>query len=216
MNSRCEVTYRNFVLDGERAFNLEKVVSQYEVFTKQKRDGSTKIVRKLIEENVTSLTFPLLEVTAVQVAMCRKKGIASFVLKKCGKLYWTKIPRNINLVSSELLGTHKCAVSGDVCRYVTAASDKEGGCEKIRNESTYIERYEWIPTGYETFNTSHDAFVVVKCEKYENCPEKPQRSLAEVQSLKLSLAQLAFEDDTFYPQGVARKKRSHMSNVNRF
>ena len=216
MNTRYEVTYRNLTLEGHSILRVEKIVSLYEVSINQRRDGSKKLVRKLIEQNVKPMTFPLKEVTAQQVAMCRKKGIASFVFKEYGKLYWTKIPKNINFVSSALLGTHKCAAAGDVCLHATAASDKEGGCAKVRNGSCYIERYEWIPVGYETFNTYNDSFVVGGCFRYEDCPEKPPRPIEEVRALKFSLAQFALEDDAFYPDGTVRKKRAYTSDVNRF
>ena len=86
-----------------------------------------------------------------------------------------------------------------------ATSNEAGGCETIRNGSRYIERYEWISDGYETFNTRYDAFVVGKCLRHEYCQPKPYRTVAEVQALKLSLAQLYCDNVPSYSGGVTRK-----------
>lgn len=112
------------------------------------------------------MCFPLIEVTPEMLADYRKKGISSFVLKVEGKLFYSAIPNNISFVSSTILGSHKCAIAGHECHRLSTASDEEGGCEKVRNCSNYIERYPWITTGYETFNTKHDSFVVVNCLHY--------------------------------------------------
>lgn len=222
MNLRREVNYRNIALDGHSALRMEKVISEYELVPKKtvnsdsdmsvvarKNEKEEKYFKRLLHEEIKPLSFPLIPVTADQVAMCREKGISSFVYKLNGDLFWAKIPNNIAFISSDLLGgTHKCAVSGNVCQHATAASDEAGGCEKVRNGSCYIERYDWIPTGYETFNTKHDSFLVVRCLKHANCPPRPPRSAAEINALRLSLAQFVWEDVTSYQEVQLRKRRA--------
>jgi len=204
MNTRYQVAYRNISLEGHDVLRMEKVTFVYELVTKQTPDDSQKIIKRLIEENVKPLVLPLMEATEEQIVKCRKKGIPSFVLKKNGKFFWARIPVNVSLVGSNLLGTHCCDASGRVCQHVLAASDEAGGCEVIRNGSRYIEIYEWIPEGYETFKTHHDAFVVGKCLKHAKCPPKPSRTAAEVRDLRISLAYFYCGNGT-HPGIVARK-----------
>ena len=54
-----------------------------------------------------------------------------------------------------------------MCQRLTAASDKNGGCGKVRAYSRCIERFDWITLGYETFNTANnDVFFVGECMNY--------------------------------------------------
>ncbi len=219
--NRREINYRNITLDGHNALRVEKVISEYELVPKKRnesdgnaparvlKDKEEKFIKRLLNEEIKPMAFPLIQVTADQIEQCRKKGISSFVYKQNGELFWARIPNNIAFVSSGLLGgIHKCAVSGNVCQHATAASDEAGGCEKVRNGSCYIERYDWIPTGYETFNTKHDSFVVVRCLKHENCPPKPPRTAAEINALRLGLAQFVWEDVTTFQEVQLRKRRA--------
>jgi|GEM_PF-5667497 hypothetical protein len=163
-----EVT-KNIVLEGVKTLRAEKFTTTFEVVRElhPKTDPPFKVVsKKQIDKKVEPLCFPLIEVTPEMLADYRKKGISSFVLKVEGKLFYSAIPNNISFVSSTILGSHKCAVAGHECHRLSTASDEEGGCEKVRNCSNYIERYPWITTGYETFNTKHDSFVVVNCLHY--------------------------------------------------
>lgn len=188
---------KNIVLEGTHNLRAERFTTTYNVVREipSKPTQSISIVsKKIIDEKVEPLCFHLVEVTPEMLADYRKKGISSFVLKVDGKLYYSEIPNNISFVSSNILGTHKCALAGHECRRLSAASDEKGGCQKVRNCSNRIERYPWITAGYETFNTSHDSFVVVKCLHYEKCPPRKTYSSAEVGALKLGLAQFVWDD----------------------
>lgn len=157
------LVFRNVALEGN-TLKVEKVITTFE--KKQQ-------IRNQVDKVVTPMSFNLIEVTAKELTYYRQSEIPSFVLKVDGKLYYTRIPRSISFVSCNILGRHKCSISRFECRRLSAASDDQGGCEKVRNKSKCIERYPWITNGFETFNTDQDAMVVAKCHHYKKCP--PQR-----------------------------------------
>lgn len=187
----AEVT-KNIVLEGVEILRAEKITTTFEVVREihPKTNKPFKMVyKKQIDEKVEPLCFSLTEVTPEMLADYRKKGVSSFVIKVDGKLYYSEIPNNISFISSTILGLHKCASAGHECNRLSAASDEEGGCEKVRNYSNCIERYPWITSGYETFNTKHDSFVVVNCLHYEKCKHLKLRTSVEINAARLDLAQ---------------------------
>lgn len=128
--------------------------------------------KEKVEEEVKPLFVPLREVTVKELEKYRRKKIPSFVLKTGGKLYWGEIPYNLSFVSSTFLGKHMCSSPGKQCHRLSAAKDEYGGCEKVRKKSTHIERYDWIQEGFETFNTTHEAFITLKCDHFEDSLKK--------------------------------------------
>ena len=188
---------KNIVLDGVKALRIDEITTTFEVerelhpLTNQPFRIFSK---RQVDENVkTVMSYDLVEVTPEELAVYRKSGIPSFVLKVEGKLYYTSIPSDLNLVGSSILGEHQCAVVGHECKRLSAASDEHGGCAKVRDCCQRIERYPWITKGYETFNTSNNCFLVVQCEHYEKCPPRPKLSATQVQKAKLGLAQLLWD-----------------------
>lgn len=206
---------KNIVLEGVKTLRAERFTKTFKVVRElhPKTNQPFKVVSKeQIDEKVEPLNFPLTEVTPEALADYRKKGVSSFVLKVDGKLYYTSIPDDISFVSSTILGAHQCAVAGHECHRLSAASDEEGGCEKVRNRSNNIERYPWITEGYETFNTKHDSFVVVNCLHYEKCPPRKTRTTAEINNARLSLAQFVWDDVKTLAEVRARKEKNK-SNI---
>lgn len=175
-------TFKNIVLEGVETLRAQKVKTTF-VITRKLHPATNKptmiVSKKQIAEEVEPLIFPLTEVTSEELDNYRKHKISSFVLKVDGKLYYTAIPEELSFVSSNILGVHQCAVTGNSCNRLSPASDEEGGCEKVRNFSNYIERYPWITTGYETFHTNHDSFVVVNCLHFEKCPPRKPHSISK-------------------------------------
>ena len=211
---RSTVT-KNIVLEGVKTLRAEKVTTVFEVVKElhPKTNHPYNLVsKKKIDEKVEPLVFPLTEVTPKSLAAYRKKGIPSFVLKVDGKLYYTEIPDNISFVSSTILGAHQCAVAGHECHRLSAATDENGGCQKVRDRSKIIERYPWITSGYETFNTKHDSFVVANCLHYKKCPPRRDRTAAEINNAKLSLAQFVWDDVTTLAEVRARRAKNK-SNI---
>lgn len=123
-----------------------------------------------------NLKFPLVQVSAEDLAKFRSLDISAFVLKDDGKLYYSQIPYNMSLYSSCFLGTHMCSNAMRECSRSFSGSDKLGGCAKFRAHSTCIENFPWIIKGYETFNTRHDCFVVISCSHYEEPLPRISRS----------------------------------------
>lgn len=170
---------KNIVLEGVDILHADNVITTFEVTRElhPKTIPPFKVVsKKKVDEIVEPVCIHLVEVTSEELAGYRNSGISSFVLKVDGKLYYSEIPANLNFGDTTILGAHKCAVIGHECHRLSAASDDQGGCAKIRNDSSFIEKYPWITTGYETFNTKHDSFVVVNCLHYEKYPRRKKLS----------------------------------------
>lgn len=105
---------------------------------------------------------PLMKITAEELQVLRDAQRPGFVFKENGNYYFAKIPAKTNLVSEHLLGAHLCAT----CPHLSAKSDEEGGCAKVRNRSMFIENYDFVVVGYETIGTVCNAFDVVKCTNH--------------------------------------------------
>ena len=201
----------NFILK-EKTLTVEKITCIFKLVQVPKK--VFKRIETITERQLDSKTvetihsFTLQEISADDLTNLRTRKIPTFVLKKDEKFFYTRIPRDLNFVSTNFLGPHQCAVKDDTCNRLSPVSDEKGGCEKVRNYSEGIELYPWITYGYETFNTRHDAFVVLNCLHYEKCPPRKKYSPAEVNRLRLGLAQYVYEDVTSLDQ--VRAKRCKM------
>lgn len=171
MTKQTITKVKNVVLEGVETLKADKITTTFYVkYRFNPNNGRISIISKnKLEESVEALSLHLTEVTPKKLAQYRQKGIPSFVLKVDGKFYHTRISKNINFVGSTIFGEHWCARPGRECEHLSAASDESGGCAKVRNFSSCIEKYPWITMGYETFNTSQDSFVVANCLRYERC-----------------------------------------------
>ena len=107
--------------------------------------------------------FKLTEVNLSELKKFRDGYDPCFVLKKDERYYVTYVPFGINLMPYKLISSHKCAI----CSHLSAASDENGGCSKVRALSIGIEDFPYIKYGYETFNTKVDLFVVIKCDNFK-------------------------------------------------
>lgn len=163
---------RNFVLEG-KVLKADEVTFEgkrkYAINPKTQRASILVSERKNIKE-INSISFELVEIEEEELKKMREEGIPYFVLKEHGRLYFSEIPKNVTLTSSKIWGEHKCAIVGKECVRLSAKSDEEGGCEKVRNCSKMIENYPWITIGYETVNTAEDCFGVIECRHYKRIP----------------------------------------------
>lgn len=158
-------TSKNAELHGTELLRINRSITIFEAI---RDEFNNKLIsRKIIGEKIEPLEFELTEVTEKELEYYRLNEIPSFVLKIDGKLLYTSIPDDINFLMSDMLGNHKCAHKNKTCKRLSAASDENGGCQKVRNTSRCIEKYPWITVGYESFNTKVDAFVVIECQKYQ-------------------------------------------------
>lgn len=184
---------QNIRLDGLSYLRMERVTTTYKVTRElhQKTKAPMAILLKEeVKRDVEPLKFELKRVSVEELTSFRKMNIPSFVVKVDNEFYHTKIPKTISFVSAKILGEHKCGY----CNRLSAASDKEGGCAKVRNRSRGIEKYPWIKTGYETFGTRQDSFVVINCERYQNFPQRKKVELTKLNNLKIGIAQYIWPD----------------------
>ena len=161
-------------LIAERTISNDLTISKFHPETKELIEGPTTINLSRKTESRKYLLKPVEKETIKEM---RRNGTPFFVLKLEGKLYGSKVLENISFVSSKgMKMRHMCALNDRVCARLKALPDEEGGCEKVRKTSC-IEDYDWIPTGYESFNTEHDAFVVSTC--MHHMLEKPKKVVKE-------------------------------------
>lgn len=147
--------------------------------TKNTKQYPKIIRREEISSDTIHLTFPLREGNAIEISKLRGTNISILIVKIEQRLFYTPIPRHMTFLSINFFDDsiysnrfnvtsckHKCASQTAGCLRLSAANDENGGCEKIRNGSSGIEKYPWIRLGFETFNTVSDCFVVSVCD---NC-----------------------------------------------
>lgn len=171
------------------------------------------VSKKLIEDASWYKDFQLKEVSSEELVTYRKSGVPGFVLKLGDKFYYTELMADISLFALNILGQHKCVCGETVCKRLSALSDEEGGCAKVRDFSYGIERYEWITKGYETFGTKHDMFVVVECDHYEACPPRQKISLEKRREMQLNLASFMWDDVETLRQVYERKRKNAERNA---
>ncbi|MBR3249677.1 MAG: hypothetical protein IKF83_03140 [Clostridia bacterium] len=137
------------------------------------------------EVNTTEkFSFPLQEVSVAELASIREKNTPGFVLKKNSHYYYTEISAvKKHRVMPENVTSHMCAS----CRFLSAASDEDGGCAKVRAFSRNIENFKYITFGFETFNTEADVFIVLNCLHWKNVIYRPTRPITEKDKIALAL-----------------------------
>lgn len=186
---------RNIRLIGTQKLLADSVTSVYEVTKMRSSIGyPTKIIsREVIDTKVEEKCYPLRLITVEELAKLRREQVPSFVLKDNGFLYHTVIPADSSFLSSKIM-SHQCATAGkDCCGRLSAAPDSEGGCAKVRGKSTGIEQYPWI-SGFETFGTKLDTFVVRNCTHYEPCTGKKKLSPQKLENLNIAVSQFFLAD----------------------
>ena len=136
-------------------------------------------------------TYPLMEVSRAEIETLRLSGKPGLVIKKNSRVFYAELPSSkMEDVRVRVNGgTHMCGA----CHRLSAVSDEEGGCAKVRAYSRGIENFKFIILGVETFNTQNDIFNVYKCTHW--CPfvDKP-KTLTPTQraKVKLTIAQQVY------------------------
>lgn len=198
MNNDTKKVSLIITLEGVKQLNAEKVTSYL-------RNGV------VINEEVQKKRFPLHKVSEEKLLELRIAGKPGFVAKYEGKYYYTPIPKNMRFVTQTTMWKHVCGKSGAECSRLSAASDEDGGCAKVRDLtvenylsagyelreavilSKRIEKYDFITMGFESFNTAQDSFVVAACEHYKK-EEKKEHTGLSVYHTKLALAQYVWPE----------------------
>lgn len=207
--------YKNFKLElegEERVLTAEMCHRVYIIKRKILRNGETRITNKSLKsQEVKDVSWPLRETDIKELAEYRRLGTPSFVLKVDGRLYHTIVPKDISLLSTDLIWVHKCARPNHECSRLSAASDEDGGCAKVRNYAWGIEYYSFIQSGYELFGINGYGFVVGKCTHYKKCGPSSKISPEAKKQLKLGLAQHIWEDIESHEQ-LRRQLRRTKNN----
>lgn len=122
-----------------------------------------------IDYKVNGVSYSLQMRTQKEVSQMRKENIPLLIVKKDGILYAGYVK---DIKPSTPTG-HLCAKGQSCCARLTAKSDEEGGCKKVRQKSKGIERCPFITDGYEITGTKiiltvpgFDCLVVQKCKNY--------------------------------------------------
>jgi len=150
----------------------------------------TRVVTK--SDSVNEEIYTLAKIAREDLKQKRKNGKAGLIFKINNDLYFTEIPATLH-VFTFTCGRHHCAD----CAHLSALQDEDGGCRKVRDSKKCIENYDFIPFGYETYNTCFDVFVVLACTRFEKIkPRTAVMSFSEVNSLKRSLQDF-YEDADF-------------------
>lgn len=174
-------------------------------------DEGKLISKKEYLPKTEDLHFELKKVDKEEIKKLRKCKKPSLLIKEYGNYYYTNIPADVRLGNVDLLSDkeqHMCVPGNATCRYLSAASDQNGGCAKVRDGSIGIERYPWITVGYETFNTKYDCFVVGSCDHFAESLPEPKRTVKEIKKLKIGLAQNIWPDVTDLTQVNERYNRN--------
>ncbi len=155
-------------------FVLRDGVIRYEKSREFYEPGSSSHSAKILIDSII-MDFedhPLCEVSTDTLKLLRDSGKPGFVLKKDGKYYYSAHPRlpDYQYMHDGLKGcrSHMCNEKSMICKRLCALPDSMGGCAKIRDEDSVIEKYDFITEGYEFFNLStQSAFVVLDCENWK-------------------------------------------------
>lgn len=161
-------------------------------------------------KSVLHKVYEMEEIPVTEIENKRKSNIPGFILKDDGKYFYTEVPPKIGFNLEITTGHHMCSFGNDDCNRLSPDTDERGGCAKVRDQYKRIEKYHFIISGFETINTRQRSFVVLKCNNYEKRLPREPRSKNEVQSLKLQLANLYFDDDIqSYAEVRERKFRNN-------
>jgi len=164
-----------------------------------KNDLAYNPIRTKISSNTELVeTFELKEISVEELAKKRNSNIPGFVLKEDKKYFYTDVNPKIRFVSECFLGYHMCSFGNKDCSRLSAALDEEGGCARIRDANPWIEEYDFISKGVQTFNTKANCFVILSCGHY--APYKPRKSVTQQKKelLMESLANFYYDDFPTY------------------
>jgi len=167
-------------LEADKRLVKEKETREIEVtnIVSELPNGSTKNEKheKVLKTRVTNVAeIPLRKVTIKEIVELRNSGVPGFIFKKEDTLFYSQMDSKKRVLIQSLftdVEIHKCA---DYCKHLSAACDEKGGCEKVRNKATFIERYDWIKLGCEVFNTNYDMLYVARCSHHESNYQKHKK-----------------------------------------
>lgn len=184
--------------DSKDCLIEDKVTIHYRTTTERNENGiivHIPVKEEIARDTERIATYQFREITVEELKSLRKTKTPSFVYKEYERYFYCEIPYDKSFLATNELGNHMCSCQAiGCCERLSAASDKDGGCAKVRGYSIGIEKYPYIQTGYETFNTSNDVFVVLSCQNFKLCESTTQTSRDHILQLKVGLAQFVWDD----------------------
>lgn len=168
------IVLRNVQLSNDSLF-----ADKASTLSTEEEDHSRKLFEK---QEAICFPYPFFEVDKEELAGLRTLGIPSLILKVDNRYLVCHIEKAFSKFA-KMLNTHQCSfgTTEACCNRVSAASDEEGGCQKVREGYSEpglpsiqaLERYPWITQGYEIFGGNHvERFVVLNCEHHEDYPTR--------------------------------------------
>lgn len=161
------------------------------------RSTNNEEVVRILEKNIAKIPNDLQAVSKEQLLRIRKEGVPIFILKVGEQLFFSQVNSYFN--TSGILGNvHQCSVNSITCARVSAASDANGGCQKVRDigKSKRIEKYGFILLGYEFANVKNDCLVVGVCKHFTEAKQQ-KFSVKEKAERKLGLASYASNEKIY-------------------
>ena len=160
-------------------------------------------------EVLSKQVYTLTKISEIDLAKERMGKNAGVVFKHNDDFFFTPIPKKMKFLSTFNIGKHLCSD----CGRLSALSDSEGGCRKVRERpltplelnsssnpvaafkySKRIEKYNFIIMGLESFNTSQDSLVVFQCANHRDIKQRPKISAVLARKWKAELASSWYDE----------------------
>ena len=146
---------------------IKKITERHAKMYKIDSDGKPHFLQKMNLERITEkIDIPLKEISVKEIKALRKSTKCIFLYKNNGKYYYTEMPTRLHIWELDV-GEHQCASANNDCKRLSAKSDEEGGCKKVRDHKLELENFPFIKRGYQVFNTQDNCFVVLDCANHE-------------------------------------------------
>lgn len=150
-------------ITGERVTTTYRLTEQLVQLPNGKYAWGEKS-RTVTSSKVEQFDYKLIKTTPAELKRKKAELKPILIVKLEGHYFYSFIENPSNFVS---LGKHCCADFSRTCSRLSALSDKEGGCAKVRDIGSEkdITKYPFIVKGLQTFNCPGDynRFVVIEC-----------------------------------------------------
>ena len=162
-----------------------------------------------IEIDRTTEIINLVEIPVEKISAIRASDLPALIMKHENRYWFCKVPWDFDIFSSNIGGRHVCAD----CDRVSAASDEDGGCAKVRDRiRKEIECYEFITDGIQTLNVKHPTFRVLCCSNWTAYPKRKSWSYDQLRKARITLAQNVWPDVTTLEEVRRRKEQNKIKN----
>lgn len=149
-------------------------------------------------KNVVEYEFH--EITLKELLRRRMSGNPGVVYKDEEKVYYSDLQPGTESYFAGTGWKHICSQSGKECKHLSAASEENGGCAKVRDIfiSTYavksprslknakmLEKYDFVKEGIEIFNSQHYSLNVSSCANYVKMAPRAANTLELTEPQKM-------------------------------